>query len=68
MVPLPIPTPDRPAGLILPGERKLPPAGRALVQCLRAFVTDIAERGVADIAGSYSAPETINMTRAGDRE
>jgi LysR family transcriptional regulator, pca operon transcriptional activator len=66
VVPLPIPTPDRPAGLILSGERKLPPAGRALVQCLRAFVAEIAERGVADIAGSYSSAETTNTTRAGD--
>lgn len=54
VVPLPIPAPDRPAGLILPRDRPLPPAGDAFVACLRALVTEIAARGVADIAGGYS--------------
>ena len=66
VVPLPIPAPDRPAGLILSSERTLAPAGRALVQCLRAFVTEIAARGVADIAGSYSSAEISDTTRADD--
>ena len=50
VVPLPIPAPDRPAGLILPRDRALPPAGRAFIECLRAYVSEIAERGIADIA------------------
>jgi LysR family transcriptional regulator, pca operon transcriptional activator len=49
VVPLPIPAPDRPAGLILPRDRPLPPAGRIFIECLRAFVGEIAETGVADI-------------------
>jgi LysR family pca operon transcriptional activator len=67
VVPLPIPAPDRPAGLILSSDRTLPPAGRALVQCLRAFVKEIAERGVADITGSYSSAAISDTTRAADR-
>jgi LysR family transcriptional regulator, pca operon transcriptional activator len=50
VVPLPIPAPDRPAGLILPRDRTLPPAGRVFVECLRAYVSEIAERGLADRA------------------
>jgi len=47
-VPLPIPAPDRPAGLILPrGGRALPPAARAFAECLRAHVAEIVERGIA---------------------
>lgn len=46
VVPLPIPAPDRPAGIILPRERALPAAGRAFVACLRAHVAEIAERGL----------------------
>lgn len=47
VMPLPIPAPDRPAGLILPRGRPLPPAGRAFVDCLRAYVAEIAGRGIA---------------------
>src|SRR3954469_16578884 len=54
--PLPIPAPDRPAGLILPRDRALPPAGRAFIECLRAYVSEIAERGLADTAAGYSTP------------
>jgi LysR family pca operon transcriptional activator len=46
VVPLPIPAPDRPAGLILPRDRALPQAGRAFVECLRAHVAEVVERGV----------------------
>jgi LysR family pca operon transcriptional activator len=44
VVPLPIPAPDRPAGLILPRGRDLPRAGGAFVACLRAHVAEIMER------------------------
>jgi LysR family pca operon transcriptional activator len=47
VVPLPIEAPDRPAGFILPRTRPLPPAGRAFVACLRAYVAELAERGIA---------------------
>lgn len=42
VVPLPIPAPDRPAGLILPRDRPLPQAGRAFVEALRAHVAEVA--------------------------
>jgi LysR family transcriptional regulator, pca operon transcriptional activator len=50
VVPLPIPAPARPAGLILPRVRALSPAGRSFVACLRAYVGELAERGIADAA------------------
>jgi LysR family pca operon transcriptional activator len=62
VVPLPIPAPDRPAGVIRPRDRPLSNAGRSFVQCLRAFVAEIAERGVAGIASRYSDAERSNTT------
>ena len=47
VVPLPIPAPDRPAGLILPCGGALPSAALAFAECLRAYVAEIAERGFA---------------------
>jgi len=67
VVPLPISAPDRPAGLILSRERALPPAGGVLVECLRAFVAEIVELGVADIATGYSGAETSDTTSQHDR-
>lgn len=43
---LPIPAPDRPAGLILSRDRPLSPAAGAFVQCLRGYICEIATRGV----------------------
>ena len=67
VVPLPIPAPDRPAGVILPRDRPLSNAGRSFVQCLRAFVAEIAERGVAGIASRYSDAERSNTTHPDDQ-
>ena len=47
---LPIPAPDRPAGLILRRDRLLLPAAQAFEACLRAYITDLAERGL----GAYN--------------
>jgi hypothetical protein len=47
VVPLPVTAPDRPAGLILPRARTVPPAGRAFVSCLRAYVAELADLGIA---------------------
>ena len=47
VVPLPIPAPDRPAGLILPPGGLLPPTGLAFATCLRAYVAEIASRDFA---------------------
>jgi LysR family pca operon transcriptional activator len=43
---LPIPAPERPAGLILPRDRPLPSAANAFVQCLRSYICEIVARGV----------------------
>ena len=43
---LPIPAPERPAGLILPRDRPLPPAAGAFVRCLRGYICEIMARGV----------------------
>jgi len=48
VVPLPITAADRPAGLILPRTRTLPSAGHAFIECLRAYIVEIAARGIAD--------------------
>ncbi len=47
VVPLPIPAPDRPAGLILPRGGALSSAALAFADCLRTYVGEIAERGFA---------------------
>ena len=66
VVPLPITAPDRPAGLILPRARPLPPAGRAFVACLRAYVAELAERGLApDITDSDSSARESDWTGSG---
>jgi LysR family pca operon transcriptional activator len=49
LVPLPIPASVRLAGLIHPPSRALSVPARAFVQALRAFVGDLANRGLADI-------------------
>lgn len=57
IVPLPIATPDRPAGLIIPRGRPLPPAGRAFVTCLRAYVAELAQGGLAVSVETARHPE-----------
>ena len=54
VVPLPVPAPPRPAGLILPQRTGLTPAGRAFIACLRAYVEEIGQRGLLPITGDYS--------------
>jgi LysR family pca operon transcriptional activator len=55
VVPLPLPAPDRPAGLILPRNRRLHPAADLFVASLRAYVAEIAEHGIiASITASDS--------------
>jgi LysR family pca operon transcriptional activator len=46
IAPLPIPAPDRPAGLVFPRDRMLPPAAGAFVACLRGYIDEIVARGV----------------------
>ncbi|MGY2046749.1 LysR family transcriptional regulator [Methylobacterium sp. JK268] len=54
VVPLPISAPDRPAGLILPFDRPLPSGGRLFAECLRAYIGEISQRGLADITDGDS--------------
>ena len=68
VVPLPIPAPDRPAGLILPRDRALPQAGRAFIECLRAHVAAIMTRGVPPITGGNSDGGTSDTTGPTGRE
>lgn len=65
VVPLPIPAPDRPAGLILPRDRALPPAGRAFADCLRAYMAEIAQSGVAAITPGSSGVAAITPESSG---
>ena len=68
VVPLPIPAPDRPAGLILPRGGALSPAGLAFAACLRAYVAEIAERGFAPaITSGYGTAGTSDGTKPGER-
>lgn len=59
VVPLPLPAAPRPAGIILPPNRTLPPAGHAFLAALRAHVAEIGQRGltaitIGDISGGKS--------------
>jgi LysR family transcriptional regulator, pca operon transcriptional activator len=49
---LPIPAPDRPAGLTFPRDRPLPPAAVAFVHCLRSYIREMVERGVVPAAAN----------------
>lgn len=65
VVPLPIPAPDRPAGLIQLRGRALSGAGQAFAACLRGYVVEIADRGIAaPIAGGDSQGEESDTTGA----
>ena len=67
VVPLPIPAPDRPAGLIMPRDRALPPAGRAFVECLRTHVAEVVARGLAPITGGNNVGGKSDTTGPGER-
>lgn len=47
LAPLPIASPERPAGLIRRGDAPLSPAARRFVEILREYVADLARRGLA---------------------
>jgi LysR family pca operon transcriptional activator len=46
VVPMPIETPDRPAGLIRPHDGIRSAAAEAFVTCLREYVAEVAKRGI----------------------
>jgi LysR family transcriptional regulator, pca operon transcriptional activator len=63
IVPLPIAASNRPAGLILPRMRTLPAAARAFASCLRAYVAELAELGIAPpITNGHSEAERSDRT------
>ena len=63
VVPLPVPAPPRPAGIILPRDRALPPAGHAFIACLRAYVAEIAQRGLAAITTPEDGRAPLRRTK-----
>lgn len=46
VAPLPLPAPDRPAGLLFPRDRALPPAAKEFVLCLRGCIHEIMIRDI----------------------
>ncbi|MBO1073245.1 LysR family transcriptional regulator [Roseomonas marmotae] len=63
VVPLAAKAARRPAGIILPPNRPLPPAGHAFVTALRAHIAEIGERGLASITNGYKSAGESNKTR-----
>jgi LysR family pca operon transcriptional activator len=61
VVPLPIPAPPRPAGLILPAEAAPSPAAAAFLGCLRDHLAEIAAKGLVDM------PDADSSSGKGDR-
>ena len=69
VVPLPVPAPNRPAGLILPPGGALSPTGLAFAACLRAYVADIAGRGFASaITSGYGEAGKSDATGTGSQD
>lgn len=52
VVPVSVPAPPRPAGLVQPRDRALPAAAAVFVACLRAYVAEIAAKGLAAVPGT----------------
>ncbi|MFC7737818.1 LysR family transcriptional regulator [Roseomonas sp. GCM10028921] len=67
VVPLPVPAPRRPAGIIMPRDRPLPPAGHAFIECLRAYVAEIGQRGLTDITGAHKDAGESDTTEGRER-
>jgi LysR family pca operon transcriptional activator len=62
VVPLPIPAPPRPAGLILPADTAPSPAALAFLAALREHMAEIAAKGLAPMPGGDSRPATTDRT------
>jgi len=63
VIPLAEPPPRRPAGIILPPNRALPPSGHAFLEALRAHIAEIGERGLASITSAHRSAARSNKTR-----
>jgi len=62
VVPLPIPAPPRPAGLILPAGPPPSPAAAAFIASMRDYIAEIAARGLADMPGADSSRRRSDRT------
>lgn len=63
VVPLPIPAPPRPAGLILPGDAPPSPAAAAFLAALRDHLAEIAAKGLAPMPNDDSQGARTDTTR-----
>lgn len=55
VVPLAVPAPPRPAGLVLPAEPAPSPAASAFIASLRGYIGEITARGLADMPNGDTA-------------
>jgi LysR family pca operon transcriptional activator len=67
VVPLPIPAPARPAGLILPPDASPSPAAAAFLACLRDHLGEIAAKGLAAMPNVDTSPARSDRTRRARR-
>jgi LysR family pca operon transcriptional activator len=63
VVPLPIPAPPRPAGLILPAAPDPSPAAAAFIAALRGHIGEIAARGLSAMPAADTAVARSDRTR-----
>lgn len=63
VVPLPVPAPPRPAGIILPAEPPPAPAVAAFIAALRAHLAEIAERGFGAMPETDTGRPRSDTTR-----
>ena len=63
VVPLPVPAPPRPAGIILPAEPPPTPAVSAFVEALRARLAEIEARGFGGMPDAESVRRQSDTTR-----
>jgi LysR family pca operon transcriptional activator len=63
LVPLPVPSTPRPAGIVRPAEPPPSPAAAAFIAALRAHVAEIAARGFGDMQGADSSRGRSDMAR-----
>jgi LysR family pca operon transcriptional activator len=67
VVPLPLPAPPRPAGIILPADPPPSPAALAFITALRGYVEEISARGLADMPDADSSAARTDRTKRARR-
>jgi LysR family pca operon transcriptional activator len=67
VIPLPVEAPSRPAGIVLPPDRVLPPAGTAFLAALREHVAEIGQRGLTVITVGNGSAVKDHKTRTGGK-